>query len=114
MDLLRTYWRWLALIAVVAVLANSRNLPWPLVILVLGATAGYLLREGWRVWRRAGGPPTRSKVTYWRGQRIEVGTPRSGPALPDIRSIGPALIYLVPGLIVALVAVVIVLRSVGL
>jgi hypothetical protein len=53
-------------------------------------------------------------VTYWRGQRIEVGTPRTGPALPDVRSIGPALIYLVPGLIVALVAVVIVLRSVGL
>jgi hypothetical protein len=37
MDLLRTYWRWLALIAVVAVLTNSRNLPWPFVTLVLGA-----------------------------------------------------------------------------
>jgi hypothetical protein len=34
--------------------------------------------------------------------------------LPDVRSIGPALIYLVPGLIFALVAVAIVLRSVGL
>lgn len=114
MNLLHKYWRWLALIALVVVLTNSRALPWPLVTLIVGAAAVYLLREGWIVWRRAGGPPTRSKVTYWRGQRIEVGPPRAGPALPDIRSIGPALIYLVPGIILILVAVAIVLREFGL
>ncbi len=113
MDFFHKYWRWLALIVLVLVLTNSRTLPWPLVVLILGGAAVYLLREGWFVWRRAGGPPTRSKVTYWRGQRIEVGSPRAGPALPDLRSIGPALIYLIPGLILALVAVAIVLRSAG-
>ncbi|MDW8213645.1 MAG: hypothetical protein RMJ55_08810 [Roseiflexaceae bacterium] len=64
MNLLHKYWRWLALIALVVVLTNSRALPWPLVTLIVGAAAVYLLREGWIVWRRAGGPPTRSKVTY--------------------------------------------------
>lgn len=114
MNPLQKYWRWLALIVLVIVLTNSRALPWPLVTLILGMAAAYLLREGWIVWRRAGGPPTRSKVTYWRGQRIEVGPSRAGPALPDIRSIGPALIYLIPGLILTLVAVALVLRGVGL
>jgi hypothetical protein len=113
MDLLQKYWRWLALIVLVIVLTNSRTLPWPLVTLLLGAAAVYLLREGWIVWRRAGGPPTRGKVTYWRGQRIEVGPPRVGPALPDIRSIGPALIYLVPGIILLLVVLAMVLRAFG-
>lgn len=113
MDVLRAYWRWLALIGLIVVLANSRNLPWPLVVLASGAAAVYLLREGWRVWQRAGGTPGRKKVTYWRGQRIETGPARPGPALPDVRRIGPAMIYFIFGGALALVAAAILLQRVG-
>jgi hypothetical protein len=115
MNLLRTYWRWLALIAVVAVLTNSRNLPWPFVTLVLGATAGYLLprRMACLAARRRTSNPQQSDLLARSADRSRHAA-HSVPHCPDVRSIGPALIYLVPGLIFALVAVAIVLRSVGL
>lgn len=113
MNWLRSYWHWLALVGVILVLANSQNLPWPLVVALLGAAAAYLLRHGWLVWVRAGGPPSRAKVTYWRGQRIETGPQRGGPALPDVRHIGPALIYLFFGGVLALVAGAIALQNLG-
>jgi hypothetical protein len=113
MDLFRSYWRWIALIGLIIILTNSRSIPWPVVVLALGAAAGYLLREGWLIWQRSGGRPTRSTVKYWRGQRIEVGPKRAGPALPDIRQIGPALLYFFFGGVLALVAGAIALQRFG-
>ena len=82
MNVLRICRRCPAPIAVVAAPAKSCTLPCPPVIRVLEAVGGRLLCEGWHVWRRAGGFPTRRNVTYVRGQRIEVGAPRSMHASP--------------------------------
>lgn len=110
----RIDWRWIAVIAVIAVLASSARLPWPVTALVLGGSGGYLLLMGWRAWARAGGAPSRSKVTYWRGQRIEVGPQRRGPSLPRFSDIGPALLPLLLGGVLVLAAASIVLSAVGL
>jgi hypothetical protein len=106
-------WRWAGLIAVIIILAGAnRGVPPLFVALALAAGAFFLLRHGWRVWggRGAGG---RARVTYWRGQRIELSEPR-GPALPPLRSIGPAALYLLLGAILALGALTVALRSLGI
>src|SRR5438874_10796872 len=90
---IRFDWRWLIAIGVIAVLANAGRIPWPITALVVGGSGVWLLTLGWRAWERSGGVPSRSRVTYWRGQRIEVAPPRRGPALPrwgDIRPAGPS------------------------
>jgi len=110
---IRFDWRWVALIAVLVVLANARTLPWPVTALVVGGSGCWLLAQGWRVWVRSGGPPSRSRVTYWRGQRIEVAPERRGPALPRLSDIGPAALYLIGGGLLVLAAIAIVLRGLG-
>jgi uncharacterized membrane protein YbhN (UPF0104 family) len=107
-------WRWVAVIVVVAVLANAVRLPWPVTALILGGSGGYLLMLGWRVWVRSGGAPTRSRVTYWRGERYEAPPQRRGPALPRWSDIGPAALYLLFGGVLVLAAVAIVLRQFGI
>jgi hypothetical protein len=110
----RIDWRWVALIAFVAVLANGRSLPWPVTALVLAAGGGYLILMAWRAGglgssRRAG-----AQVTYWRGQRIE------RPSRP--RQLGsvawgeliPAIIYALIGVALLLGAVSVVLSRAGL
>ncbi|HWQ11818.1 MAG TPA: hypothetical protein VNL77_03410, partial [Roseiflexaceae bacterium] len=72
---IRFDWRWVALIVLVLLLLNARSLRWELTAAALMAAGAYLLYRGWVIWRRAGGPPTRARVTYWRGQRYEVGPP---------------------------------------
>ena len=103
-----------ALVAVLVVLTNSSRLPWPITALVVGAGGAWLLYMGWRVWVREGGPPERARVTYWRGQRIEVAPPRRGPALPRMRDIGPAALYFLLGVVLLLAAGAIGLRGLGL
>lgn len=110
---IRFDWRWVALIAGVAVLANARRLPWPVVALALAAGGIYLLVMGWQAWTRAGGPPSRGRVTYWRGQRYEVAPPRRGPALPRLGDIGPAAIYLLFGSVLVIGAITVALRAFG-
>jgi hypothetical protein len=107
-------WRWVALFALIIVLTNAGNLPWPVTVLVVGAGGAYLLREGWRIWVRAGGAPSRSRVQYWRGQRYEVGPQRAGPALPDWSGIRPAAFHLIFGAILTLIALALLLRALGL
>jgi len=106
-------WRWVALILFVALLVNANRLPWQIIALVLGGAGGYLLVLGWRVWAHAGGSPTRSRVTYWRGQRIETAPPRRGPALPRWSDIGPAAIYFLLGGVLVLAALTIILQRLG-
>jgi len=110
---IRFDWRWLIAIGVIAVLANAGRIPWPITALVVGGSGVWLLTLGWRAWLRSGGVPSRSRVTYWRGQRIEVAPPRRGPALPRWSDIGPAAPYLLFGGILVLVAITIALRALG-
>jgi hypothetical protein len=111
---IRFDWRWVGVIALLALLANAASVPWTVTALALGAAAGYLLYQGWLIWRRAGGPPSRSRVTYWRGQRYEVGPSRPGPALPDLRGLRPAALHLFFGGVLALAAVAVLLSGLGL
>ncbi|NJN18096.1 MAG: hypothetical protein HC822_18430 [Oscillochloris sp.] len=109
-------WRWIALFAVLIVLANSRSLPWPIITITMGGGGIYLLVLAWQVWN--GGnlrrPPPSSRVTYWRGQRIETsGPPRRAP-FSDLAGIGPALIYGLIGLALTLGAVVVALNGLGI
>ena len=107
---LRFDWRWIALIVIIAVLANSRRLPWPVLVLALGIGGGYLLYYGWQVW--GGGGISRSQVKYWRGQRYEA-RPQRRAQLPSLRTIGPALVPLLLGAVLVLAALAVVLRQVG-
>ncbi len=111
---LRFDWRWIALIVVIALIASSGRLPWFVNVLVLAGAGGYLVYEGWRVWVRSGGVPSRSRVTYWRGQRYETGPERRGLALPRLSDIGPAAMYLLFGGVLLLAGIVVVLRQFGL
>jgi hypothetical protein len=110
---MRFDWRWIAVIALIVVMVNSASIPWQVTALALGAGSGYLLYQGWLIWRRSGGPPTRTRVTYWRGQRYEVGPTRPGPALPSLSGIRPAAGHLFVGGVLALAAVAIVLGALG-
>ena len=105
-------WRWVGLIVFVALLANAGRLPWPAVALALGGGGAYVLTVGWRAWTRSGGGPSRGRVTYWRGQRIET-PPRRGIAMPRFGDIGPAAIYLLIGGALVLAAVAITLNALG-
>lgn len=101
-------WRWVALIALVVLLANSSFIPWPLIVLALAGGGGYLLYMGWNVW--SGGTTSAKRVTYWRGQRIETPA-KSGTGLPPWRAIVPALLYLLIGAAFLLSAVAILLKQ---
>lgn len=108
---------WLWAVVIVALVAGSgvSRLPWPIVSSVLAICGGLVLWRGWGVWRGRGGPPSRGKVTYWRGQRIELEPPRrSGPALPSLAGLRYAALYLVGSGLMLLVAIGIVLRANGL
>lgn len=97
MNRYRFDWRWIALVAVIAVLASSQRLPWFVTALILGGGGVYLLRMGWQAWTGRGGAPSRSRVTYWRGQRIDLAPQRRGPAMPRMSDIGPAVVFLLIG-----------------
>ena len=112
MGRIRFDWRWVALIGFVALLANANRLPWQAIALALGGAGAYVLTIGWRAWTRSGGAPSRSRVTYWRGQRIET-PPRRGVAMPRMSDIGPAAIYFLIGGALILSAVAITLNNLG-
>jgi hypothetical protein len=98
---------------VLVALTNTTRLPWPVTALAVGGAGAWLLAQGWRVWIRSGGPPERGRVTYWRGQRIEIEPRRRGPALPRWNDIGPAALYFLIGGVLVLAAIAIALRSLG-
>ena len=114
MGRMRFDWRWVGLILFIALLANGRRLPSEVIALALIGAGAYLLVMGWRVWVRAGGPPSRGRVTYWRGQRIETAPPPRGPAMPRLRDIGPAAIYLLLGGVLLLAGIAVILQRFGL
>ena len=106
-------WRWVGLIAFVALLANARHLPWQAIALALGGGGAYVILIGWRAWTRPGGEFGRGRVTYWRGQRIET-PPRRGATMPRLSDIGPVAIYFLIGGALILAAVAIALNNFGI
>jgi hypothetical protein len=117
MPTIRFDWRWIAAILVVALLANSRALPWPVVAGALALGGGYLLYLGWGVASGLGGmrgPAATRRVTYWRGQRIETQAPPRQIRMPSLRELGPAALYLVVGGVMVLAAIGVAARALQL
>lgn len=106
-------WRWLALIALIAILANARSLPWFVTALALAVPGGYLLMLAWRAWEGAGGRggDNGRRVTYWRGQRIEMHGPPRRVRPETWSAIAPILIYGIGGLVLVLAALAVAARA---
>lgn len=115
---IRFDWRWVALIAFVAILANAGSLPWFVVALALGAPGGYLLWMAWQSWGMGGGWGGRGggdsrRVTYWRGQRIETSGPTRRYRPRTWEELAPVVLYGIIGAALVLAAVSVVLRAVA-
>ncbi|MFV9507816.1 MAG: hypothetical protein AB4911_24980 [Oscillochloridaceae bacterium umkhey_bin13] len=117
MSRFRFDWRWAAVIVVIALLANARSLPWPVTALTLGVPGGYLLSLAWTAWRRSGGwadGNSTTRVTYWRGQRIETpASPRRYRPARHWDDLAPVVVYGLFGVALLLAALTIVLRGLG-
>lgn len=107
-------WRWVAIIIFIVLLANARSLPWPVTALALGGGGVYLLALAWQAWGVGGRGGRNGRVTYWRGQRVEM--PRQPRRLKPttLGAIAPVLIYALIGLALLLGAVVIAAGRLGL
>lgn len=107
-------WRWVAIIIFIALLASARSLPWQVIALGLGGGGAYLLVMAWQALGIGGRGSRNGRVTYWRGQRIEM--PRQQRRLKPTTwtEIAPVLIYALIGLALLLGAVVIVAERLGL
>jgi hypothetical protein len=100
-------WRWAALILFVALIAGGPSLPWPIVAGAFAAAGGYLIYLAWQ--SLGGSPGPGQRVTYWRGQRVELpSAPRRRRPLAW-RSALPALAYGIVGLAMLLAAAAVVL-----
>ncbi len=89
-------WRWIAAIILIAILVAGTRVPWPIFMLALGVGGGYLIYLGWKAWTGAAPGGGGKRVTYWRGQRIEL-EPERGSGMPPLKAIAPALLYLLLG-----------------
>jgi hypothetical protein len=107
---IRFDWRWIIAIVVIAVLANSRSIPWQAVAGIMALSGGYLLYLGWQVAGGIGGRRESQRVTYWRGQRIETQAPPRQIRTPSLRELAPASLYLILGVALLLGALAMVAR----
>lgn len=107
-------WRWVAIIIFIALLASARSLPWPVTALALGGGGVYLLLMAWQAWGVGGRGSRNGRVTYWRGQRIELPRQQRQLKPTSWAEIAPVLIYILIGLALLLSAVVIVAGRLGL
>lgn len=107
-------WRWVALIAFIALLAGGRSLPWPVTALTLGAGGVYLLVMAWQAggMRERGGQ--NGRVTYWRGQRIELPGPARRPRSMGWSELAPTIIYALIGIALISGGVLVVLNQSGI
>jgi hypothetical protein len=107
-------WRWVAVIAFVAILANSRALPWPIPVAALGAAGGYLVYLAWEAWNRTGlRSRGTTRVTYWRGERVEMQRPAPRIRPGDFTTLAPTLVYALVGSALLLAGVARMLRQLG-
>ncbi|NJP06579.1 MAG: hypothetical protein HC837_13590, partial [Chloroflexaceae bacterium] len=65
---------------------------------------------GWNAWDGRPGGSTK-KVTYWRGQRIELSNDRP-PQAPSWQSLAPVLVYLLLGTALFLGGLVVMLQHI--
>jgi hypothetical protein len=110
---MRFDWRWIGLIAVIAILANNGRLPWTVTAAAFALSGGYLIYYGWGKWTGSGFRSNGSQVKYWRGQRYEIRPARRSSSLPSLSTIGPAAIYFALGAVLLLSALAIALRRLG-
>ncbi len=107
-------WRWVAVIAFVAILVNSRALPWPIPAAALGISGGYLLYAAWEAWGRTGlRSRGTTRVTYWRGERVEMQRPAPRFRPGDFTMLAPTLIYALLGSALVLAALALSLGRLG-
>lgn len=97
-------WRWIVLIFVALIFLGQVNLRFsPIVGVVLLAVGAYwAIQAGLGSWRSGGGGSVlgSSKVTYWRGQRIELpsrGSPVRRLRTPAGTTLLVSIFYLVLG-----------------
>ena len=108
-------WRWLILIALIAILANARSLPWPVMALALGGAGSWLLWQAWILWSGGRWPGSSARrVTYWRGRRIEQDGPPSRPWSGNWFAAVPATLVALLGVMLLLAALVVLLRAFNL
>lgn len=109
-------WRWLILIGFVAILANSRSLPWPVTALTFAAAGGFLVSRAWRAWGLGGwsrGCSAR-RVTYWRGTRIETDGPPRRFRPTTWGELAPVVVYAIVGAALLLAALAVTLQALRL
>ncbi|NTV62434.1 MAG: hypothetical protein HGA65_02710 [Oscillochloris sp.] len=107
-------WRWVALIGFIALLASGPSLPWPMTVLVLVAGGSYLIGMAWRI---SGGVRHRRqtpRVTYWRGQRIDMPGPDRRPPSLSVGAMIPSIVYALIGLALLIGAILVVLNRSGI
>ncbi len=108
-------WRWLILIGFIAILANSRSLPWPATALTLAIAGGFLVSRAWQAWGAGGWPRGSTKrVTYWRGTRIETAGPPRRLRPTTWGELAPVLVYAIIGAALLLAALAVTLRALRL
>jgi hypothetical protein len=111
---LRFDWRWLILIGFIAILANARALPWPVIALTFAAAGGFLVTMAWRSWGLGGSWGGRSgpkRVTYWRGERVEIPGPPRRYRPTTWSEIAPVVVYGVIGISLLLAALAVTLQA---
>lgn len=95
-------WRWIVVIVVALMFFGQLRLsPSPILGVVLLGLGGYwALSAGLAPWRGRGSLLGNTKVTYWRGQRIELKQPhRSRLAAPAMTPLLVSLLYLALGVV---------------
>jgi hypothetical protein len=110
MNMPRFDWRWIAGIAVLAILASSRQLPWWFTAATLAIAGAYIVYLGWLEWNGNAGTVNGRRVTYWRGQRYEVAPEPRRMSTPRLRDIGSGALYFIVGGAMVLGALSIILR----
>lgn len=115
MPAFRIDWRWIALFAIIIILANTRSLPWPITALALAFPAGWLLYQAAQTFGISlpGLRQSNTRVTYWRGRRIETTGPSHRRPLLDQHNLASGLLYGIAGLALALAALAVVARNLG-
>ncbi len=93
-------WRWIIVIFVVLIFFGQLSLaPSPgLGVIILALGTYWAIQAGLEPWRGRGPLLGSKKVTYWRGQRIELGpTRRTRPRLLPVTSLLVSVLYFVMG-----------------
>jgi hypothetical protein len=108
-------WRWIVVIVIALMFFGQLSLsPSPILGVVLLGLGGYwALRAGMTPWRGRGSLLGNTKVTYWRGQRIEMKQPaRSRWATPATTPLLVSVLYLALGVVFWIGAVMLLFRIV--